>query len=35
MVLPGAGHMVMLERPDELNAVIDELSDQVVKDWRL
>jgi len=33
VVLPGAGHMVMLERPDELNALIDELSAEVVKHW--
>jgi pimeloyl-ACP methyl ester carboxylesterase len=25
-VLPGCGHMVMLERPDELNALLDEFS---------
>jgi non-heme chloroperoxidase len=33
VVLPGAGHMVMLERPDELNALIDDFSAEVVKDW--
>jgi len=32
VVLPGTGHMVMLERPDELNALLDEFSAKVTKD---
>lgn len=32
VVLPGTGHMVMLERPDELNALLDEFSAKVTRD---
>jgi pimeloyl-ACP methyl ester carboxylesterase len=32
VVLPGTGHMVMLECPDELNTLLDEFSAKVSKD---
>jgi pimeloyl-ACP methyl ester carboxylesterase len=31
VVLPGTGHMVMLERPEELNSMLHELSVVVTK----